>query len=111
MHNSLFYLEGKVVKVWFSTEISEDGNHSVGHTKGYVKVLVPLDQSLPGLVKFVKVHMSKRLHIEGEVSASVEDETLSSLSLRTFVPYQSFSVFLVTAALAAGLLVLVRSRK
>jgi threonylcarbamoyladenosine tRNA methylthiotransferase CDKAL1 len=51
------------VKVWFNTEISDDGAHSVGHTKGYVKVLVPLDPSLPGTSKYVDVHSHKRFHI------------------------------------------------
>ena len=34
--------------VLFGTEISEDGQHSVGHNKAYVKVLVPLDGILCG---------------------------------------------------------------
>ena len=42
------HLPGRRLKVWFNTEVSADGRHSIGHTKGYVKVNVPLDPSLPG---------------------------------------------------------------
>jgi threonylcarbamoyladenosine tRNA methylthiotransferase CDKAL1 len=64
------HMVGRTEKVWFSTEISEDGHHSVGHTKGYVKVIVPLDGSLPGLVRCVKIHAAQRFHIEGEVTTT-----------------------------------------
>lgn len=61
-------LVGKCVKVWFGTEISEDGHHSVGHTKAYVKVIVPYDSSLPGTCKMVELQSSHRFHVEGVIS-------------------------------------------
>ena len=57
----------QILKVWFGNEISEDGAHSVGHSKGYVKVLVPLDQNLPGTVAYVLIESAKRFHIEGQI--------------------------------------------
>jgi len=61
------HLPNQVVKVWFGNEISEDGEHSVGHTKGYVKVLVPLDNKLPGTFGHVLVDAAKRFHVEGRI--------------------------------------------
>jgi len=63
------HLVGQQLKVWFNTETSEDGRHSVGHTKAYVKVLVPLDHNLPGRSRMVDIHSCQRFHIEGTVSA------------------------------------------
>ena len=59
------HLPGKTVMVYFNTEVSDDGGHSVGHTKSYVKVLVPLDPSLPGKAKLVELKQFKRFHVEG----------------------------------------------
>lgn len=35
-------------QVWVNSEVSQDGRHSVGHTKAYVKVLLPRDPALVG---------------------------------------------------------------
>jgi hypothetical protein len=37
-------------QVWVNTEVSDDGRHTVGHTKNYVKVLLPFDPALEGAV-------------------------------------------------------------
>jgi hypothetical protein len=81
------------MKVWFNTEVSDDGRHSVGHTKSYVKVLVPLDGSLPGKSRWVDVHSCQRFHIEGVVSA---DQTSHSLDVQG-IP-QHVSTISTTAA-------------
>lgn len=57
----------KVIRVWFDTEISNDGGHSVGHSKNYIKVLVPLDDNLPGTSYMVEIHKAHRFHLEGVV--------------------------------------------
>jgi len=58
----------------------DDGSHSsieqvqqqsVGHTKSYVKVLVPYDERLPGSCCYVSVHGCQRFHIEGRVLSYV----------------------------------------
>ena len=64
------HLSGKTVMVYFNTEVSDDGGHSVGHTKSYVKVLVPLDPSLPGKAKLVELGQFKRFHVEGVCCAA-----------------------------------------
>ena len=61
------------IKVWFNTEVSSDGRHSVGHTKSYVKVLVPIDISLPGKSRMVEIFSYSRFHIEGKVSQNQSD--------------------------------------
>jgi threonylcarbamoyladenosine tRNA methylthiotransferase CDKAL1 len=61
------YFPGQRVKVWFNTEISEDGGHSVGHTKNYVKVIVPMEPSLPGKSRWVDIHSCSRFHITGVI--------------------------------------------
>lgn len=45
----------------------EGQQQSVGHTKSYVKVLVPHDARLPGSCCYVSVHGCQRFHIEGRV--------------------------------------------
>ena len=37
-----------VSQVWTNTEVSDDGRHVVGHTKSYIKVLIPYDPALLG---------------------------------------------------------------
>lgn len=60
-------LPGQTVAVYFDTEVSDDGLHSVGHTKSYVKVLVPLDPSLPGMKRHVHIQSYQRFHVEGVI--------------------------------------------
>ena len=60
-------LPGQTVCVYFNTEVSDDEKHSVGHTKSYVKVLVPFDTSLPGMSKMVLIESFQRFHVEGVV--------------------------------------------
>lgn len=111
------HLIDRVEKVWFSTEISEDGHHSVGHTKGYVKVLVPLDGALPGMVRFVKIRAAKRFHIEGEVTAApaghrrdvpVDTETAKN----TLTQWSNTTVALtVLASLSLSAILMLKYRK
>jgi threonylcarbamoyladenosine tRNA methylthiotransferase CDKAL1 len=59
-------LKGRVEKVWFGTEISEDGDHTVGHSKSYVKVLVPKDDALIGQTAEVEFLDTARFHVWGQ---------------------------------------------
>ena len=61
------HLPGKTLRVWFNTEISDDGAHSVGHDKSYVKVLVPIDPQLPGKSRLVRIDSFQRFHVVGVV--------------------------------------------
>jgi threonylcarbamoyladenosine tRNA methylthiotransferase CDKAL1 len=61
------HLPGQCIKAWFGTEVSADRRHSVGHTKAYIKVLVPLDESLPGRACMVHIDSASRFHVEGRL--------------------------------------------
>jgi threonylcarbamoyladenosine tRNA methylthiotransferase CDKAL1 len=63
------------VQVYFDIENSENPTtkelQSVGHTKSYVKVLVPYREDLPGSSWTVKIQGIHRFHIEGELEEPV----------------------------------------
>jgi hypothetical protein len=76
-------LVGQRTRVWFNTEVSDDGR-SVGHTKAYVKVLVDWDDSLPGTSHLVDLVKSERFHVEGIiVDDTKEGFTLAERKNRT----------------------------
>ena len=60
-------LEKKVVKMWINTEISDDGKHTVGHTKNYTKVLVVRDDTLMGCTATVCITSVSRFHVVAKV--------------------------------------------
>eukprot|EP01039_Chlorochromonas_danica_P008842 gene8842-9749_t len=60
-------LLGRQFLVYFNIEISEDKQHSVGHNKAYVKVLVPYDPSLPGTCYMVEVLSVHRFHVVAKI--------------------------------------------
>lgn len=68
---------GQTVTVWFDIEVSDDKRHAVAHTKGYVKVLVPYQDNLPGSCYLVKVHSAQRFHIEGDLVSLVQVSNMS----------------------------------
>ncbi|KAL2467598.1 Methylthiotransferase [Forsythia ovata] len=59
-------MEGKVERIWI-TEIATDGTHLVGHTKGYVQVLVVGPESMLGTSAIVKITSVGRWSVFGEV--------------------------------------------
>ncbi|GAV62952.1 UPF0004 domain-containing protein/Radical_SAM domain-containing protein [Cephalotus follicularis] len=59
-------MEGRVERIWI-TEIATDGIHLVGHTKGYVQVLVIGPESMLGTSAIVKITSVRRWSIFGEV--------------------------------------------
>ncbi|XP_065882053.1 uncharacterized protein [Euphorbia lathyris] len=73
-------MEGRVEKIWI-TEIATDGIHLVGHTKGYVQVLVIGPESMLGTAAIVKITSVGRWSVFGEVIESlnqVDEKTLSN---------------------------------
>ncbi|XVF73986.1 hypothetical protein PTKIN_Ptkin13bG0025700 [Pterospermum kingtungense] len=62
-HNGM---EGRVEKIWI-TEIATDGIHLVGHTKGYVQVLIIAPESMLGTSAIVKITSVGRWSVFGEV--------------------------------------------
>ncbi|XP_042506226.1 threonylcarbamoyladenosine tRNA methylthiotransferase isoform X2 [Macadamia integrifolia] len=59
-------MEGRVEKIWI-TEIATDGVHLVGHTKGYVQVLVAAPESMLGTSTDVKITSVGRWSVFAEV--------------------------------------------
>ncbi|XP_058194906.1 uncharacterized protein LOC131311453 isoform X2 [Rhododendron vialii] len=59
-------MEGKVERIWI-TEIATDGKHLVGHTKGYVQVLVVGPETMLGTSAIVKITSVGRWSVFGEV--------------------------------------------
>ncbi|KAL0927062.1 hypothetical protein M5K25_001217 [Dendrobium thyrsiflorum] len=59
-------MEGQIVRIWI-TEIASDGIHLVGHTKGYVQVLVIAPDNILGTSTEVKITSVGRWSVFGEV--------------------------------------------
>ena len=75
-------LVGQRVKVWFCTEEGQDGagmKCSIGHSKSYIKVLVPHDSSLPGRSRMVLIERAFRFHVEGHLDDDQREETSPAL--------------------------------
>ncbi|KAL1324881.1 hypothetical protein HN51_034999 [Arachis hypogaea] len=59
-------MEGKVERIWIS-DIASDGVHLVGHTKGYIQVLVIAPDHMLGTSAIVKITSCGRWSVFGEV--------------------------------------------
>ncbi|CAL9041102.1 uncharacterized protein LOC135622783 [Musa acuminata AAA Group] len=59
-------MEGQIVRIWI-TEIATDGIHLVGHTKGYIQVLVVAPESMLGTSVNSKITSVGRWSAFGEV--------------------------------------------
>ncbi|KAL2503421.1 Methylthiotransferase [Abeliophyllum distichum] len=71
-------MEGKVERIWI-TEIATDGTHLVGHTKGYIQVLVVGPESMLGTSAIVKITTVGRWSVFGEVIEILNRGSASSL--------------------------------
>ena len=62
-------LMGRTVDVWFDLADADDEkrNQSIGHTKNYTKVIVPMDSSLPGTKRKVAITSTHKWHVRGTV--------------------------------------------
>jgi threonylcarbamoyladenosine tRNA methylthiotransferase CDKAL1 len=120
------HLPGQTLRVYFNTEVSDDGLHSVGHTKSYVKVLVPLDATLPGQTKMVYIQSCQRFHVVGvlalnqspqvkQESESKSEPTPFNIRSQDSSPLTSTSSALIVAvgaaALALAAVVVLRRKK
>ncbi|KAK8797397.1 hypothetical protein WA158_004605 [Blastocystis sp. Blastoise] len=65
-------------RIWVGNEI--EGKYSVGHTKAYIKVLIPYDASLIGKSIIVKIINTFRFHIVGRVICRDPEELTQSCS-------------------------------
>jgi threonylcarbamoyladenosine tRNA methylthiotransferase CDKAL1 len=60
------HLVGTEARVWFSDSDARH-NQTVGHTKGYVKVVVPKDDSLLGRSAMVRIDSSTKWHVQATI--------------------------------------------
>ena len=58
---------GTVHTAWVANEVSADGTHSVAHTKSYIKVLIPYDESLKGAKIRVRITKTDKFHVEADI--------------------------------------------
>lgn len=72
-------MEGLVERIWI-TDVAADGIHLVGHTKGYIQVLVKATESLLGASATVRITSVGRWSVFGEVvevlSCNAQEKTL-----------------------------------
>ncbi|KZV40882.1 threonylcarbamoyladenosine tRNA methylthiotransferase-like [Dorcoceras hygrometricum] len=59
-------MEGKIERIWI-TDVATDGTHLVGHTKGYIQVLVVGPGSMLGSSAIVKITSVGRWSVFGDV--------------------------------------------
>ncbi|XP_048332265.2 uncharacterized protein LOC125423073 isoform X2 [Ziziphus jujuba] len=64
-------MEGRVERIWI-TEIATDRVHLVGHTKGYVQVLVVAPESMLGTSAMVRITSVGRWSVFGEVLETIQ---------------------------------------
>jgi hypothetical protein len=102
------YLLQTSIRVWFDTEVSDDGRHSVGHSKAYIKVLVPFDPSLPGKNRIVNIQSCHRFHVEGVISETTTKECSS-----TFYPSFAMNSLAIGVGIIGilGIIAIVKYRK
>jgi hypothetical protein len=67
-------------QVWINAESSQDGRHTVGHTKAYIKVLVPRDEKLVGSQARVRVLGGLSLMYQGMCVSCIVLLSLAALS-------------------------------
>lgn len=77
-------MEGRVERIWIN-DVAADGIHLVGHTKGYIQVLVNAPESLLGASATIRITSVGRWSVFGEVievlSCNAQDTTLNKEEL------------------------------
>ncbi|KAL0351325.1 UNVERIFIED_CONTAM: Threonylcarbamoyladenosine tRNA methylthiotransferase [Sesamum calycinum] len=69
-------MEGKTERIWI-TDIATDGSHLVGHTKGYIQVLVVGPETMLGTSAMVKITSVGRWSVFGEVIEILTENVIS----------------------------------
>ncbi|KAL5073455.1 hypothetical protein RYX36_012439 [Vicia faba] len=82
-------MEGKVEKIWI-TDIASDGVHLVGHTKGYIQVLVIAPDNMLGSSAKAKITSVGRWSVFGEVIETI-NHPRDNKAVNKQVPYQDMS--------------------
>ncbi|OWM85086.1 hypothetical protein CDL15_Pgr027873 [Punica granatum] len=74
-------MEGKVERIWI-TEVATDGIHLVGHTKGYIQVLVVAPDSMLGSSAIVRITSVGRWSVFGEVIETLTQSDAQSSPIK-----------------------------
>lgn len=74
-------MEGRLERIWI-TEIATDEIHLVGHTKGYVQVLIVGPESMLGSSAIVKITSVGRWSVFGEVIEILSQSTKDTASYK-----------------------------
>lgn len=82
-------MEGKVERIWI-TDIATDGVHLVGHTKGYIQVLVIAPDDMLGSSALAKITSVGRWSVFGEVIETINHAS-DNKALNKQVPTQDMS--------------------
>lgn len=69
-YETFSHMVGREERVWFS-DTEPNHNQTIGHTKGYVKVVVPREDSLLGRSATVRLVSATKWHTRGEVLGDV----------------------------------------
>ncbi|XP_045827633.1 threonylcarbamoyladenosine tRNA methylthiotransferase isoform X2 [Trifolium pratense] len=82
-------MEGKVERIWI-TDIASDGVHLVGHTKGYIQVLVIAPDNMLGSSALAKITSVGRWSVFGEIIETINHAS-DNKALNKQVPNQHMS--------------------
>ncbi|XP_027353619.1 threonylcarbamoyladenosine tRNA methylthiotransferase [Abrus precatorius] len=94
-------MEGKVERIWI-TDIASDGVHLVGHTKGYIQVLVLAPDDMLGTSATVKITSVGRWSVFGEVIEKV-NHVSGNKALNKLVPNQDMPSLCYSPAKTSGI--------
>ncbi|GMH17332.1 hypothetical protein Nepgr_019173 [Nepenthes gracilis] len=77
-------MEGQLERIWI-TEVATDGVHLVGHTKGYIQVLIAAPENLLGTSAIVRITSIGRWSVFGEVIEffNQENKNVSSNEIKS----------------------------
>lgn len=107
------HLVGTEHAVWL-LEVAHDKHHLVGHTKGYVQVLVDPATAVLGARVVVRVTSASKYSVMGVVvdqAAGEGDRPQAAVSPRRGLEMRSVAIFCVAAAASAAIVLLARRRR
>ena len=104
--DSYKHLVGTTQRVWITGEMAKDRVHLVGHTKGYVQVLLPYDEKVIGKNTMVRITSHTRYSVMGEyMSPSTTASLFLGSALTTLSDIGRDKKFYWKAGLVCGVLV------
>ncbi|KAL6512117.1 hypothetical protein OROGR_021714 [Orobanche gracilis] len=94
-------MEGNIERIWI-TEVATDGSHLVGHTNGYIQVLVVGSESMLGTSAMVKITSVGRWSVFGEVIEILSENASSSCKNKTSVKEENSCSTLIETCCSNG---------